>query len=67
MSPRKRGRHTSGKSQLLENGVNTLHALGFHIYDSYPQFRSAIEFGTVVIPKALAEFRGDDTYPTDDE
>lgn len=40
MTPRRR-RRTSGKSQLLENGVNTLHALGFQIYDGYPQFKKA--------------------------
>jgi hypothetical protein len=39
MTPRKR--KTSGKSQLLEHGVNTLHALGFQVYDGMPQFRGA--------------------------
>lgn len=38
---RGRGRRTSGKSQLLEHGVNTLHALGFQVYDGYPQFKKA--------------------------
>lgn len=47
MSPRKPrraapSRHTSGKSQLLENGVNTLHALGFQVYASHPQFKKAL-------------------------
>lgn len=40
MTPRRR-RRTSGKSQLLEHGVNTLHALGFQVYDGYPQFKKA--------------------------
>lgn len=34
-------RRTSGKSQLLEHGVNTLHALGFQVYDGNPQFKKA--------------------------
>jgi len=42
MTERRRGRRTGGKSQLLENGVNTLHALGFQIYDGKPQFDKAV-------------------------
>lgn len=44
MTPKKR-RKTSGKSQLLENGVNALHALGFHVYDGMPQFKRAVVVG----------------------
>jgi hypothetical protein len=44
-SRRSPSRRTSGKSQLLEHGVNTLHALGFHVYESYPQFKKAIVVG----------------------
>lgn len=46
MSTRKNpGRRTGGKSQLLENGVNTFHALGFHVYESEKQFDSALVVG----------------------
>jgi len=38
-------RRTSGKSQLLENGVNTLHALGFQVYERNSEFKKAVVIG----------------------